>query len=47
MTKFRINSSDMVKLRVFWVALGVMRHVEVMVSSYKTSEHKDWAGSVT
>ena len=31
MIKFQINSSDMIKLRVYWVALGVMRHVEVNV----------------
>jgi hypothetical protein len=35
MIKFQINSLDMIKLRVCWVALGVMRHVEVMLSSYK------------
>jgi hypothetical protein len=32
MIKFRINSSDMIKLHVYWVALGVMCHVEVMLS---------------
>jgi len=29
------NSSHMIKLRAYRVALGVMRHVEVMLSSYK------------
>jgi len=37
MIKFQANSSDMIKLRVYWVALGVMRHVEFMLSSYKTT----------
>jgi hypothetical protein len=35
MKKFQINSSDMIKLRVYWVALGVMCHVEVMLYSYQ------------
>jgi len=35
MIKFQINSSDMIKLCVYWVALGVTRHVEVILSSYK------------
>ena len=34
MIKFQINSSDMIKLRVCWVALGVMRDVEVMLCKY-------------
>ena len=37
MKKFQINSSDMIKLRVYWVALGVMCHVEVMLYNYKTT----------
>jgi hypothetical protein len=39
MIKFQINYLDMIKLRVYWVALGVMRHVEVMLSSFKTTYH--------
>jgi len=35
MLKFQIKSSDMIKLRVYWVSWGVMCHVEVMLPSYK------------
>jgi hypothetical protein len=37
MIKFQINSFDMIKLRVYCVAQSLMRHVEVMLSSFKTT----------